>query len=205
VYYVFLETKNNAFLQRVAEKICSLIIKKIFKDYEYIKDDDGCFDQDLANKYVDNEGKNLFLINCYLLLGQFCTNKKCCTNHKTVILSDQYPIFRESIEASHKIEQKIYRESNPTERHGRYRMYLRYVNNVLPYLEIEPIETSTDKGHPKYWDEYIKKVKGCINNKADIDAIFYIRAGDTNSDYNRFKADTGLADLNPCDTIRLAL
>ena len=201
MYCIFLETKNDDFLKSFAGKICPIVMSKLFSDYDLVKKDDGEIDMECVLKYLKDEGMNLYLINCYLFLGQFCANKECCTDHETVFVSNQVKIFREAIECSYKAASEKQKEKAFSIRNGIYRLYQAYANKAREHMEI--IESIYDGKYTRHWKLYIDKVKGYAK-KEGMQGSFYIRA-ETNSDYDKFKTDTELTNLNPCDTIRSEL
>jgi hypothetical protein len=207
MYYVFLETKDNDLFSRIAQKDCPLIVEKLIKDYrDFVKQNCGLPNDELRQKYLGDEGRNINFINCYLLLGSYCAKPECCTSHITVLISDQLEIFSRIMQYSFKAAtQTLCSEGNDDEkkleRVGIQTMRQAY--QQIDKLGVEKIEIPNkySRKHKKYWALYIRQAKKYAKTEG-TQGFFYIRA-DTDSDYEHFKTDTGFSDLiNPCDTIR---
>jgi len=117
MYYVFLETIDKNLSTRIAKINCPQIVKKLVEDYmAFIKQECGLIDNEQLQKYFEDEGRNIILINCYLLLnGGCCAKPDCCTNHTTVLVSEQVEIFSGLMRDSIKDTQKLSNQNNNNE------------------------------------------------------------------------------------------
>jgi len=203
MHYIFLETKDDGFLLRIADKVCPIIINKLIEDHNRVRNESGTIDNDLIAKYLNEEGKNLYPINCFYSLGSLCPNADCCANHETVFATHQAKLFSEKIESEYKNASKInkHREEFRLEI---YRFYKAYFTEAKRRMKI--IECKYDGKYAHWWNTYIDNVKNYMSNLG-IQDLHYIRTDtiETNSDYSKFKNDTGYRHLLPCDNIRNAL
>ena len=205
MHYVFLETIDDDFFKRIAEKNCTQIAGKLIEDYKsFIKQDEcGHIDEKKYQEYIKDDGKNIFFINCYLLFGSICVNyPDCCTNHITVLLSNQAEIIVNIMQESiNNAKDGISSDCNDMQRLGIQRIQQRYTQVDKLRIENIDIPNRYARNNPNFWSYYIKKAKK-YGKKAGRQELFYIRADDVNSDFLKFKNDTGFINLLPCDTVR---
>jgi hypothetical protein len=209
MYYIFLETRDddNAFFFRIAQKNCLLIADKIKNDYKvFIQQERGLVDYKNLQEYLQEEGRNIKFINCYLLTGGNCINRECCTNQITVLVSDQINILVNLMQESIKEATDYLCSQGNDDEHELVRVGIQTMRQTYMQIEklgVEKIEIPNrySKRHAKYWPLYIRQAKRYANRK-DLQGFCYVRVDNANSDYIKFKNDTGFTNINPCDTIR---
>jgi len=200
--YVFLDTIDDSFIERIADKVCPILIDKLTKDYlAYIKQPHGIFTYKKLKEYVEEEGKNITFLNCYYILdGTICTEKDCFFNHTAVFVQDQYNIFVNKIT---KFKDKV-KESIPDDDvSGLTRFFVAFNNIVFSDKfgsKMIKIPVNYSKEHEKYLPFYYNKAKR-IGRTDRIKKFFYVRADTVNSDYEEFKKNTGLS-VEHCDCIK---
>jgi len=205
--YVFLDTIDDSFIERIADKICPFLAEKLTRDYmDKIMQPHGFVDYKKLEKYIEVEGMNIAFLNCYYILDKPpCSETDCFYNHKVVLAPDQSKIFNDKFnKLTRSDKDSIYSSVVPNndELHDKagLEITLQRVRGVNKFgVETMDIPASCSKKNKDYLPTYYREAQR-FSRKEEVKDLFYVRADTVNSHYEKFRAETGLA-VEPCDRI----
>jgi len=206
MYYVFMETGDDVFFQKIIRAFCSEVVKSIFeldanKTLNQANNSEMLENKNMTN-FFNKDGRTLYFLNCYLFPStSACVNDKCKKERKVVLTNEQVASISNSIHEAVKTEKML---KNYKERPGRERVN---IDNVFQNYEtkimskIIPLNLgvkSARKNKNDYLNAYIRRSNALLN-KNNVEGFAYIRSGTNESDFDYFKNHTKLPDVMFCD------
>jgi hypothetical protein len=197
MYYVFYETGNDAFFSGITEAFCSSVLHSIIDVYSKIaasQTGGSIPDLDLIQKEFDTRRKVWTPLSCTLFPAVYCGNQECANDNKIVLTSDQVDKFEVSMTNTNHtfIKEKKY-PNDPKVRFNIQRILQNY--RFISIQGVEQIYIKDRQDHDEYLRLYIKETNK-LKDKAK--GFVYVRAK-TKSDFDYFKAYTGLPNVTVCD------
>jgi hypothetical protein len=208
MYYVFYDTGNDEFFDRVASAFCSAVLNYIAGHYtSFLPPAGKIVDMPRIKRFFEDNKRMLSPLNC-AMLGN-CENPQCRSNYRAALTSDQAERFAWLMEDA---KTAYFRKINTSET-ARERLNFQTIfdNYVMVYRDtVEEIPVLGKKSALEYKRAFPNRykrlyaakvrqfIKKIMKEKTDVDAFVYVRA-EANSDFNYFKRKTGLSNLIPCD------
>ena len=208
MHYVFFDTVNPEFIQKIARKYCWRVFEQFYRDCPDVMQKYGALNEEEMKKYYKGgKGKDLGFLNCSLLLGA-CSCKGCYREHISVLASDQAKCFKEELV---KLKLEFLREwgKKDTKNEDEFKrvafqcLYQSYANSfaIDNHNETKIIEIRSERWEDRveYKRLYVYAAKGY--SRKNPEGFRYVRADKKESDYKDFKNKTDLPKLMPCDNI----
>jgi len=209
MYYVFMETGDDAFFQKIIRAFSSKVVKSIFeldahKTLNQLNNSEMLGNKIIAD-FFNKDGRVLYFLNCYLFpsVTSGCVNDECKKERIVVLTNEQVASISNSIHEAVKTEKilKNYNERPERERANIDNIFQNYEAKIMSHIIVLKLGVEKDRRNKNdYLDAYIRRSNTLLNNN-NVEGFAYIRS-DTKSDFNYFVDHTELNKLNevkPCD------